>query len=86
MKSIKLKLYNKGKYYQFMDVLENLALNLIVNKEVEWMIKKMKIEKESNEDLNNLNPKNELFEQKKKVQELKKEIQTGMLETEKLHK
>lgn len=85
MQQIRLQTYNNGKYIQFLNVLENLALNLIVNKEVDWAIKKLKIEKMS-ESNSNVTQDDELLDQRNKVQELKKEIQQGMMETERVHR
>lgn len=38
IKELKLQSYNKFTKFQFMNVLENLALNMIINKEVECMM------------------------------------------------
>lgn len=41
IKNLKLQTYNNYSKFQFINVLENLALNMIVKKEVEWMMRKM---------------------------------------------
>lgn len=38
IKELKLQSYNGYSKYQFMNVLENLALNMIINKEVECLM------------------------------------------------
>lgn len=42
MKELKLQSYNGYTKYQFINVLENLALNMIVNKEVECLLHSQK--------------------------------------------
>lgn len=47
MAEINLPKCNKGNNYRFMDVLENLALLMIVNKEIEDFIKKQETDEDN---------------------------------------
>jgi len=52
--NVSIPVRNKGKNYQFMDVLENLALLMIVNKEIEEYAKRFETERQNMERIKNL--------------------------------
>lgn len=64
--NVSIPVRNKGKNYQFMDVLENLAQLMIANKEIEEYVKKFEVEKQNIQRMKELINK-ELLEGEEKV-------------------